>query len=77
MADTTKPDPKLAKHTYVLQTTSWIGPHLKKEGDAVEMTEAEAQYYVPHVLQKKSDTRSASKPADPALAAKPAKADKG
>lgn len=77
MADTTKPDPKLTKHTYVLQTGSWIGPHLKKKDDEVEMTEAEAQYYVPHVLQKKADTRSASKPADPAPAAKPAKADKG
>lgn len=62
MADpATKPDPKLGKHTYVLQCSSWIGPHLKQKDDEVEMTEAEAQYYVPHVLKKKSETRSASK----------------
>ncbi len=64
MADpATKPDPKMVKHTYVLQRASWIGPHLKQKDDEVEMTEAEAQYYVPHVLKKKSETRSASEAA--------------
>lgn len=74
MADpATKPDPKLVKHTYVLQRASWIGPHLKQKDDEVEMTEAEAQYYVPHVLKKKSEARSADKPADPAPVTKTAK----
>ena len=63
-------DQARVKHTYVLQCECWIGPHLKGKGDEVEMTEAEAQYYVPHVLQKKSDLLSKEKPAP---AAKPAK----
>ncbi len=62
MADpATKPDP-LAKRTYVLQRSSWIGPHLKQKDDEVEMTEAEAQYYVPHVLKLKADVEKDKAP---------------
>ena len=68
-----KPAPNLVKHTYVLQCNSWIGPHLKKEGEEIEMTETEAQYYTPHVLKKKSDEHTADKSADPAPSRKPAK----
>ncbi|WP_224825594.1 hypothetical protein [Cognatishimia sp. MH4019] len=71
MAETTKkPDPKLQKHDYVLQTNSWIGPHLKEKGDVVQMTDDEARYYVPHVLQKKSDVSPLQKSA-PAKTSKP------
>lgn len=54
-----------AKHTYVLQRSSWIGPHLKAEGDEVEMTETEAKYYVPHILVKKAEAQAATAPAAP------------
>lgn len=78
MAETdTQTDQAKVKNTYVLQCESWIGPHLKEQGDEVDMTEAEAQYYVPHVLQKKAEAQATQKPAekrvDPTPAAKPAK----
>ena len=66
------PDTQSTKtQTYVVQTTTWIGPHLKQPADEVEMTEAQAQYYVPHILKPKaepepepgSDTKSTTKSA--------------
>lgn len=59
MPPETKPDAALVKHTYIVQEETWIGPHLKEEGEEVQMTELEAKYYVPHVLKKKSATTKA------------------
>ncbi|KPN64254.1 hypothetical protein SAMN04488527_101255 [Aliiroseovarius crassostreae] len=63
----TKTDPKLVKHTYVFQVQTWWGPHLKEEGDEIDLTQDEAKYYEPHTLKKK---KTDAKPAS----AKPAKA---
>jgi|GEM_PF-4783530 len=58
MADPKTPE----KKTYVVQTATWIGPHLKQVDEEVEMTEEEARYYVPHILKLKEDEAKAAKP---------------
>lgn len=60
------------KKTYTVQEDAWFGPVFKEKDDEVQMTEAEAEYYVPHVLKLKTEPTqaNASKPEPKPPAAK-------
>lgn len=63
-ATKTNTDANGAKLTYEVQQETWLGPHLRKAGEKVQMTAEEAKYYVPHVLQLFDETNAEPAPSE-------------